>query len=336
MLLSLGGAMRRRDFIKVIAGSAVAWPFATHAQQAATPVIGYLDVGSSDGSAPIVAAFRKGLARTGQVEGRNVTIEYRWADGRNDRLPELAADLVRQKVTVIATPGSTAAALAAKATTTTTPIIFATGADPVAAGLISTLNRPGGNVTGVATLNAEVGPKRLELLHQIIPAASVFALLANPTNPVISEPLSRDAQASARTLGIRLHILHASNDGEIEAAFAALHGLAAGGVVIGSDQFFNSRSRQLAALALRHSLPAVYQYREFTAAGGLISYGASLTDAFELAGVYTGRILNGEKPADLPVQQSTKVELTVNLKTAKALGLTIPQSVLVAADDVIE
>jgi len=299
-------------------------------------VIGYLDVGSPEGSAPIVTAFRKGLARTGQVEGRNVTIEYRWADGRNDRLPELAADLVRQKVTVIATPGSTAAALAAKATTTTTPIIFAIGADPVAAGLVPTLNRPGGNVTGVATLNAEVGPKRLELLHQIIPAASVFALLTNPTNPVISEPLSRDAQASARTLGIRLHILHASSDGEIEAAFAALHGLKAGGVVIGSDQFFNSRSRQLAALALQHSLPAVYQYREFTAAGGLVSYGASLTDAFELAGVYTGRILNGEKPADLPVQQSTKVELTVNLKTAKALGLTIPPSVLVAADDVIE
>ena len=237
---------------------------------------------------------------------------------------------------MIATPGSTAAALAAKATTTTTPIIFAIGADPVAAGLVPTLNRPGGNVTGVATLNAEVGPKRLELLHQIIPAASVFALLTNPTNPVISEPLSRDAQASALTLGIRLHILHASSDGEIEAAFAALHGLKAGGVVIGSDQFFNSRSRQLAALALQHSLPAVYQYREFSAAGGLISYGASLTDAFELAGVYTGRVLNGEKPADLPVQQSTKVELTVNLKTAKALGLTIPPSVLVAADDVIE
>src|SRR5215510_1880879 len=328
--------MRRRDFIKVIASSAAAWPLAAHAQQAATPVIGYLDVGSPEGSAPIVTAFRKGLARTGQVEGRNVTIKYRWADGRNDRLPELAADLVRQKVTVIATPGSTAAALAAKATTTTTPIIFAIGADPVAAGLVPTLNRPGGNVTGVATLNAEVGPKRLELLHQIIPAASVFALLTNPTNPVISEPLSRDAQASARTLGIRLHVLHASSDGEIEAAFAALRGLKAGGVVIGSDQFFNSRSRQLAALALQHSLPAVYQYREFTAAGGLVSYGASLTDAFELAGVYTGRILNGEKPADLPVQQSTKVELTVNLKTAKALGLTIPPSVLVAADDVIE
>jgi putative ABC transport system substrate-binding protein len=328
--------MKRRDFIKVIACSAAAWPFAAPAQQAAMPVIGYLDVGSPDGSAPIVAAFRRGLARTGQVEGRNVAIEYRWADGHNDRLPELAADLVRQKVTVITTPGSTAAALAAKATTTTIPIIFAIGADPVAAGLVPALNRPGGNVTGVATLNMEVGPKRLELLHQVIPAASIFALLTNPTNPVISEPLSRDAQAAARTLGIRLHVLHASSDGEIEAAFAALHGLEAGGLVIGSDQFFNSRSGQLAALALRHSLPAIYQYREFTAAGGLISYGASLNDAFQLAGVYTGRILNGEKPADLPVEQSTKVELTVNLKTAKTLGLTIPPSLLVAADEVIE
>jgi putative tryptophan/tyrosine transport system substrate-binding protein len=198
------------------------------------------------------------------------------------------------------------------------------------------LNRPGGNVTGVATLNAEVGLKRLELLHQIVPAAGIVALLINPTNPAISEPLSRDAQAAARTLGIRLHVLRASNDGEIETAFAVLHGLQVGGIVIGSDQFFNSRSRQLAALALQHSLPAIYQYREFTAAGGLISYGASLSDAFHLAGVYTARILNGEKPADLPVQQSTKVEMTINLKTAKALGLTIPPSLLVAADEVIE
>jgi len=239
-------------------------------------------------------------------------------------------------VTVIATPGSTAAALAAKALTTTIPIIFAIGADPVAAGLVPTLNRPGGNITGVATLNAEVGQKRLEMLHQVVPTAAVVGLLINPTNPVISEPLSRDAQRAARTLGIRLHVLRASNDEEIEAAFTALHGLQVGGLVIGSDQFFNSRSGQLAALALQHSLPAIYQYRVFTAAGGLISYGASLTEAFQLAGVYTGRILNGERPADLPVQQSTKVELTINLKTAKALGLTIPPSLLVAADEVLE
>jgi ABC-type uncharacterized transport system substrate-binding protein len=300
------------------------------------PVIGYLDVGSPDGSAPIVAAFHQGLARTGQVEGRNFVIEYRWADGRNDRLPELAADLVRQKVTVIVTPGSTAAALAAKAKTTTIPIVFAIGADPVAAGLVPTLNRPGGNVTGVATLNAEVGPKRLELLHQIIPAVSIVALLSNPTNPVISEPLSRETQAAARTLGMRLHVLNASSDEEIQTAFGALRGLQVAGLVIGSDQFFNSRSGQLASLALRHSLPAIYQYREFTAAGGLISYGASLADAFQLAGVYTGRILSGERPADLPVQQSTKVEPSIDLKTARALGLTVPPGLPVAADEVIE
>jgi putative ABC transport system substrate-binding protein len=327
--------MRRREFIR-LTGAAAAWPLAARAQPVAMPVIGYLDVGSPDGSAPIVAAFHQGLARTGQVEGRNFVIEYRWADGRNDRLPELAADLVRQKVTVIVTPGSTAAALAAKAKTTTIPIVFAIGADPVAAGLVPTLNRPGGNVTGVATLNAEVGPKRLELLHQIIPAVSIVALLSNPTNPVISEPLSRETQAAARTLGMRLHVLHASSDEEIQAAFGALRGLQVAGLVIGSDQFFNSRSGQLASLALRHSLPAIYQYREFTAAGGLISYGASLADAFQLAGVYTGRILSGERPADLPVQQSTKVELSINLKTARALGLTVPPGLLVAADEVIE
>jgi putative ABC transport system substrate-binding protein len=328
--------MRRRAFIKGIVGSAAFLPFAAHAQPATMPAIGYLDVGSPDGAAPIVAAFRRGLAATGQVEGRNVTIKYRWADGHNDRLPELAADLVRQKVTVIATPGSTAAALAAKAATTTIPIIFAMGADPVAAGLVPTLNKPYGNVTGVATLNVEVGAKRLEMLHQVVPAANIVALLVNPANPAVSEPLSRDAQAAASKLGIRLHILQASSDAEIEAVFAALRGLQVGGLVIGSDQFFNSRSGQLAALALQYSLPAIYQYRVFTDAGGLISYGASLTDAFQLTGVYTGRILNGEKPADMPVQQSTKVELSINLKTAKTLGLTIPPSLLVTADEVIE
>jgi ABC-type uncharacterized transport system substrate-binding protein len=328
--------MRRREFITFLGGAALARPRALYAQQAATPVIGYLDVASPNGSEAIVAAFHRGLGMTGHLEGRNVAIEYRWADGHNDRLPELAADLVRRKVTVIATPGSTAAALAAKGTTTTIPIIFATGADPIAAGLVPSLSRPGGNVTGVATLNTEVGQKRLELLHQVIPSASVVALLINPTNPVISEPLASDVQAAARKLRMQLQVLRASSDGEIEAAFAALRGLQVGGLMVGSDQFFNSRSKQLAALALRHSVPVVYQYREFTAAGGLISYGASLTEAFQLAGVYTGRILNGEKPADLPVQQSTKVELSINLKTAKALGLAIPPSLLVAADEVIE
>jgi putative tryptophan/tyrosine transport system substrate-binding protein len=327
--------MRRREFITLVGGAA-AWPVVVRAQQPATPVIGYLDVASPDGSEAIVAAFRRGLGATGHVEGRNVAIEYRWAGGHNERLPELAADLVRRKVTVIATPGSTAAALAAKGATTTIPIIFATGADPVAAGLIPSLSRPGGNITGVATLNTEVGQKRLELLHQVIPSASIVALLINPTNPVISEPLARDVQAAARKLGMQLHVLRAGSDGEIEAAFADLRGLQVSGLMIGSDQFFNSRSKQLAALAIQHSLPVIYQYRQFTAAGGLISYGASLTEAFQLAGAYTGRILNGEKPADLPVQQSTKVELSINLKTAKELGLTIPPSLLVAADEVIE
>jgi putative tryptophan/tyrosine transport system substrate-binding protein len=328
--------MKRRELITLLSGMACAWPLPARAQQSAMPVVGYLDVGSPTGSAHFVAAFRRGLSEAGYFDGSNVRIEYRWADGHNDRLRELAVDLVRRQVTVIATPGSTAAALAAKAVTTTIPIIFTIGADPVAAGLVPTLNRPGGNVTGVATLNMEVGPKRLELLHEVIPSTRIVALLANPTNPAITEPLSRDAQAAARALGVQLHVLYASNDGEIEAGFAALHGLQAGGLVIGSDQFFNTRSAQIAALALQHSVPSVYQYREFTAAGGLISYGASLTDAFQLGGIYTGRILNGEKPSDLPVQQSTKVELTINLKTAKTLGITFPLPLLARADEVIE
>jgi putative tryptophan/tyrosine transport system substrate-binding protein len=330
------GRLNRRKFICLLGGAAASWPLDTRAQQAGVPVVGYLDVGSPTGSAHFVAAFREGLSKTGHFEGRNITIEYRWTDGHNDRLRELAADLIRRQVTVIATPGSTAAALVVKAMTTTIPIIFTTGADPVAAGLVTTLNRPGGNVTGIATLNVEIGPKRLELLHEVIPSARILALLANPANPVLTDPLSRDSQAAARALSVQLHILHASNDSEIEAAFATLHALQAGGLVIGSDSYFNSRSTQLAALALQHSIPAVYQYRDYVAAGGLISYGGSLTDAFQLAGIYAGRVLNGEKPAELPVQQSTKVELIVNLKTARALGLTVPTALLVRADEVIE
>jgi putative tryptophan/tyrosine transport system substrate-binding protein len=326
----------RREFITALGGVAV-WPLAARAQQEALPVVGYLDVGSPIGSAHFVAAFREGLSKTGHFEGSNITIEYRWADGHYDRLQELANDLVRRQVAVIATPASTAAALAAKAATTTIPIIFTIGADPVAAGLVTTLNRPGGNVTGVSLLTVEVGPKRLELLHEVIPSARVLALLVNPDNaPVLTEALSRDAQAASRALGVQLHVLHASNDGEIEAAFATLQGLQAGGLVIGSDAFFNSRSAQLAALALQHAFPAVYQYRDFTAAGGLISYGGSLTDAFQLAGMYAGRVLNGKKPAELPVEQSSKVELIINLKTAKALGITFPISLLGRADEVIE
>ena len=326
--------MRRREFITLLGGVA-GWPLVARAQQPATPVIGYLDVGSPDGSALFVAAFRRGLSETGYFEGRNVTIEYRWADGQNDRLPQMAADLVRQRVSVIATPGSTAAALAAKAATTAIPIVFTIGADPVAAGLVGTLSRPGGNATGITTLNAEVGPKRLELLHQVVSTAGM-ALLINQTNPVLSEPLARNLQSAARTLGIELQVLHASTESEIEAAFANFGQLRAGGLVIGPDQFFNSRIEQLARLALQHSVPAIYQYRAFVAAGGLMSYGGNLADAFGLAGVYAGRILNGEKPTDLPVQQSTKVDFFLNLKSAKALGLVIPDKLLATADEVIE
>jgi putative ABC transport system substrate-binding protein len=327
--------IRRREFITLLGGAA-AWPLAARAQQPAMPVVGYLGSSSPAAETPFVAAFVQGLKEAGYVEGRNVAIEYRWAEGQNDRLPALAAELARRQVTVIATPGSTPGALAAKAATTTIPIVFETGVDPVAAGLIHTLSRPGGNVTGVTTMSVEIGPKRLELLHELVPTATVIALLINPTNPVLAEALSRDAQAAARALGLQVHVLHASTEGEIEAAFAALLKLRAGGLVIGADQFFNSRSEQLAALAFRHAVPAIYQYREFTTAGGLGSYGGSLTDACRLAGVYAGRILNGEKPEDLPVQQVTKVELIINLNTAKALGITVPLALLTRADEVIE
>jgi len=328
--------MRRRKFIKLIGSAAVARPVAARAQQPTLPMIGFLNGGSPDGSAHFVEAFRRGLSETGHVEGRNVKIEYRWADGQYDRLPELAADLVRRQVTVIATPGSTPASLAAKAATTTIPIIFAIGTDPVAAGLVHTLNRPDGNITGVNSLNVDIGPKRLELLHEVIPTATIVALLLNPTSPVSAEVLLRDAQATARALKLQIHVLHAKSEGEMEAAFAALLRLQASALVIGPDQFFNTRVEQLAALAVHHAVPAVYEGREFTAAGGLMSYGHSILESYQLAGVYTGRILNGEKPADLPVQQSTKVELYINLKSAKALGITIPYVLVARADEVIE
>jgi putative tryptophan/tyrosine transport system substrate-binding protein len=327
--------MRRREFIAGLGGAA-AWPVAARAQQSALPMIGFLSAGSRDGSAHFVEAFRRGLSETGHVEGRNVTIEYRWADGQYVRLPELAADLVRRRVTVIAAPGNTAGALAAKAATTTIPIVFAMGINPVAAGLVHALNQPGGNVTGVNTLNVELGPKRLELLHEVVPTATIVALLVNPTNPGNAEVLLRDAQATASALGLQVHVLNAKTEGEMEAAFAALLQLQAGALVIGPDQFFNSRIEQIAALAVHHAVPAVYEGREFAAAGGLMSYGQSILDSYQLAGVYTGRILNGEKPADLPVQQSTKVDLYINLKSAKALGITFPLSLLGRADEVIE
>ena len=282
-----------------------------------------------------VAAIHQGLKEAGYVEGQNVRFEYRWADGHYDRLPALAADLVRRRVDVIAATGGPAA-LAAKAASATIPIVFRVAADPIAAGLVASLSRPGGNVTGVTSLNLEVGPKRLEFLHELIPSATIMAALVNPTNPSNAEILSRDLQATARLLGLQLHPLHASSDADIDAVFSTLTELRAGGLVVGTDAFFTSRTEKLAALTLRYRIPTIYQWREFVAAGGLMSYGGSSTDSYRLAGVYTGRILRGEKPADLPVQQATKLELFINLKTAKALGLTVPQSLLASADEVIE
>jgi putative tryptophan/tyrosine transport system substrate-binding protein len=327
--------VRRREFITLLGGAVATWPLAARAQQQ-MPVIGFLGSETPELWARRLRAFHQGLGETGYVEDRNVTIEYRWAEGHNDRLPALAADLVRRQVTVIAAPNSTPAALAARAATATIPIVFAVAVDPVEIGLVVSLNRPGGNLTGITSLNVEVGPKRLELLHEAVPAATIVALLVNPTSPNLAESTTKNLGATARTLGLQMHVLHASTEREFETVFASLLQLRAGALVIGPDALFNSRLEQLAALALRHAVPTVYQFREFPVAGGLMSYGTSITDAYRQVGVYTGRILKGDKPADLPVQQLAKVELVINLKTAKTLGLTFPLPLLARADEVIE
>ena len=328
--------VRRRDFFNFLGGAAVVWPLAALAQQPGMPVIGFLGSSSPDRFAGPLSAFRQGLNETGYVEGRNVTIEYRWADGQNDRLPALAADLVRRQVNVIAAPGSTPAALAAKAATATIPIIFQVGTDPVAAGLVASLARPAGNVTGVTNINTELVPKRLELLRELIPTANIIALLVNPTSPFITESISKDLQSATRALGLQLHILNASTEHDFDTVFATFTKLRADVLVIAPDAMFISQSEQLGALTLRHAVPAVTQFREFAAAGGLMSYGGSFTEPTRLVGVYTGRVLKGEKPADLPVMQATKVELVINLKTAKALGINVPNTLIGRADEMIE
>jgi len=326
--------MRRREFITFLGGAA-AWPIAARAQQTAMPVVGFLNAASAKSYARQLSAFLKGLGEAGYVDGQNVAIEYRWADGQNDRLPALASDLLHRQVTVIAAT-TTAASLAAKAATTTIPIVFETGADPVQLGLVPNLNHPGGNITGVTQINQEVTPKRLQLLHELVPAASIMALLVNPASPYQAKTQSSAALLAAQTLGLELHVLNASTDRDFDAAFTNVVQLRAGGLVIASDPFFIGRSEQLAILTVRHAVPTIFETHEFAVAGGLLSYGADITDTYRLAGVYTGRILKGDKPADLPVQQATKVELYINLKTANALGLNVPNTLIGRADDVIE
>jgi putative ABC transport system substrate-binding protein len=326
--------MQRRDFIKLLGGAAGVWPLAARAQQSVMPVVGFLNGSSPAGYARMVAAFRRGLKETGYIEGQNVAIEYRWAEGHLDRLPALAADLVRRQVSVIAAT-STPANLVAKNATSTIPIVFTTGSDPVRFGLVTNLARPCGNVTGVTQMSVEILPKRIELAHELVPTATVIAVLVNPTDPLADFEV-RDAQAAALTLGLKLQVLRASTEAEINDAFTAVLELRAGVFVIATSVLFNGHIEQMAALATRHLVPTIYEYRQFVTAGGLLSYGPELTDSYRLAGVYTGRILKGEKPAELPVQQATKIELFINLKTAKALSLIVPPALLARADEVIE
>ena len=326
--------MKRRKFMAALGGAAT-WPLMARAQQSAMPVLGFLNSNSAQGYARPLAAFLKGLAEAGYVDGRNVVIEYRWAEGLNDRLPALAADLVRRQVTVIAAT-TTSAALAAKAATTTIPIVFETASDPVKIGLVTSLSRPGGNATGVTQTNVETAPKRLQILHESVPTAGVMAFLVNPTDPALAEANTKEMRAAATALGLELHMLTASSESEFEGVFEKLIQSKAGGLVINSEPFFNGESKLLAALAAHYAVPAAAPWPEFAAAGGLMSYGASTTESYRLTGSYAGRVLKGDKPTDLPVQQISKVEFIINLKTAKALGLTIPLPLVGRADEVIE
>ncbi len=326
--------MKRRDFIVVLGGAAAAWPPALRAQQPSIPVIGFLGSRASGEDPQLLTSFRLGLKEAGYVEGQNVVIDYRFAENQYDRLPALAAGLVQRQVVLIAANGP--AAQAAKAATSTIPIVFAVGFDPVEVGLVASLNRPGGNVTGVSILDVELGPKRLELLRELVPKATIIAVLVNPTDPVRAGNISRAVQTAARILGLQSNVLQASSERDFDAVFESLRQMRADGLVIGGEPFFNSRSEQLGALTARHKVPTIFQFREFTAGGGLASYGASLTDSYRQVGVYAARILKGERPADLPIVQASKFELVINLKTAKALGLTVPAKLLATADEVIE
>jgi putative ABC transport system substrate-binding protein len=326
--------MRRREFINLVGGAAV-WPLVASAQQAQMPVVGYLSAASPDAGEPNAAAFRRGLQESGYVVGQNVAIEYRWAEQQIDRLPAMATDLVQRHVNVIAavtTPG----ALAAQAATTTIPIIFETGSDPVRLGLVANLNQPGGNVTGVTGLTVEVTAKRLELLHELVPTASVMALLINPADRALAQGQVREVVSAARKRGIELHVLNVGSERDFDAVFANLKRLHVGGIVIGAGSVFVRGGNQLAALTVRHAVPAIYPYRDFCVAGGLMTYGSDILDSYRLAGVYTGRVLKGENPAELPVMQPTKFELVINIKTAKTLGITVPLSLIARADELIE
>jgi ABC-type uncharacterized transport system substrate-binding protein len=326
--------MRRRDFVTLLGGSAIAWPLAVQAQQRAMPVVGFVNAVSPSGSYPPLPAFLKGLAETGFVEGRNVAIEYRWAEGHYERLPALIADLVQHKVSVIAATG-TSAAVAAKTATATIPIVFEMGSDPVELGLVASLSQPGGNVTGVANFTIELASKQLGLLHELVPRTTTIAALFNP-NFAGTEKLLRDAEVAARVLGLQLIVLKASTEEEIEKVFATMAPQGAGALFVGIDSFFAARRDQIIALAARNKLPAIYGWRDFVVSGGLMSYGTDFADAYHQAGIYTGRILRGEKPADLPVQRSTKFEFVINFKTAKALGIEVPNSMQLLATEVIE